>query len=279
MNLTPKPPHVQPEPKVFLVGSIEENYRSLITCPHAGTIEAWSRTHNCDIILALTCRRWGCKWCGPRRAKRLAYRCDEADPNRFITLTVANDLHESPRAAYDATRRKLGDFNKLMRKELGGFEYMRVLETTAKGWPHYHLVARCGYIAQARISTIWATLTGAKIVDIRKIHKKQDVMKYVLKYLCKQTHVPWTTRRVSWSGKFFPKQEKNPDAKWKLEDKRRTAQHPATYAALAYPGQRLEQLTANAWKILDNDPTGYRRNQHYWAGVASGTTDRPSATS
>lgn len=249
MNSTGTKPADQPQPLPFLVGSIADNLTHIDTCPFAGSITCWSTTHNRHLLIALPCKRWGCRWCGPRRAKRLAYRVEEAAPNRLITLTINPKVHIDPRAAYDATRRQLSDFAKGVRKVIGEFEYVRILEVTKQGWPHYHLMARCEYISQRVISDIWAKLTAAPIVDIRKIQKTDKVFWYVVKYLCKQTAVPWTNRRVSWSGKFFPKPEEKTDEKWKLASKFRTMQHPTTVAANSFPGEQLRQITSNAWAV------------------------------
>ncbi len=145
---------------------------------------------------------------------------------KLITLTVNPKSYETPREAYDDTRRKLSQLACSIRRKFSRFEYLKVLEVTKAGWPHYHLVASCGYIPQPWLSHRWDELTGARIVDIRKIHKGDDVYFYILKYLSKCKHIPWTNRRVSWSRGFFPKKTQPKGFPLGLEEKLYFSDHP-----------------------------------------------------
>lgn len=239
----------QERPRTLLIGP-NTNARDFIqTCPHATTLTAWDDEANCFLLVALTCKRWGCCVCGRRKCAQLAIRCELAAPTKFVTLSVNNKAWLGPREAYDGTRRKVSDLSKLLRKSHGEFEYMRVIESTRAGWPHYHLVARCEYIAQEHLSRTWAELTGATIVDIRKIQDRDGCYGYVMKYLAKQTYVPWTSRRVSWSAKFFPPKDKS-QFKRQLLIKKRDNRHPADYVNQWLPeGVVLDRVTPTAWHV------------------------------
>lgn len=197
-------------------------------CPYGTTLSAWSLELKCEIIMLLPCKRWGCSHCGVVRAADLARRISLAAPNKFITLTVANANFATPREAYDETRRRLPKWSAKVRKAIGSFEYIRILEVTEKGYPHYHLLARCGYIPQATISTMWAGLTGSPIVDIRQIRPGQGSINYVCKYLKKQKYCSFTTRRVSWTKGFFKPEPKSDKVPWRLINKRHILRDPAT---------------------------------------------------
>lgn len=235
----------------FLLLSIDEHPRCFTTCPYATTTVAYSDHFQSTILMAVTCKRWGCRYCGGKKAVSLGFKVQTANPNKLITLTVNPAVHESPRKAYHDTRRKLAELSKVVRKETGEFEYLRILEVTKKGWPHYHLVARSPYIKQKWISSIWNSLTGASIVDIRAIHKVEHVSSYVMKYLCKQKYIPWTNRRVSWSKGFFPKAEPHQKGAWKLNAKRWMDEHPATVIHSDYLGSIFTKVAADVW-LVDN---------------------------
>lgn len=256
-QVTTAPPPDQDRPRGFLIGHMKPASENFSCCPFSTTLLAWSNACQEMVIVALQCRRWGCCYCGPRKMKLLAYRTNDAKPTKFITLTIDTKLWESPRAAFDGTRRKVSDFAKLVRSAVGEFEYLRVLESTARGWPHYHFVARCDFIPQHRLSTMWAELTGAPIVDIRHVHKKTNVIGYVMKYLGKQTSVPWTTRRVSWSRNFFPKDDRIQKGSLKLIDKERFEDHPLTWMDENARGELAEQIGDGIWlmKKADSPPT------------------------
>jgi hypothetical protein len=246
---------VQADARRYLIGSIRGDNALSALCPHAQTLFCWSHCYQRDVVCVLPCNRWGCVKCGPRKAKRLAYRIEKAEPNKLITLTVNPAAYEDPRSAYDSTRRQLAELSKICRKKLGTFEYMRVLETTKKGWPHYHLMARCPYIPQRTISTIWANLTSAPIVDIRQIRKIDNVFAYVVKYLCKQTYIPWTNRRTSWSKDFFLKEQKYEPQPLRLDQFELKKGDPHTNLAERFPDWILEQISPSLFLILDpNDP-------------------------
>lgn len=228
---------------------IQDHPRCFHTCPYASTTIAFSEFFNSTIIMAVTCKRWGCRYCGEKKARELGMRVQTAKPNKLITLTVNPRAYETPRAAYEDTRRKLSELSKVIRRENGEFEYLRILEVTKKGWPHYHLVARSGYIKQKWISDVWNSLTGAPIVDIRAIKQLDNVYFYVMKYLCKQKYIPWTNRRVSWSRNFFPPKEKYEKGAWKLTAKRWTADHPEITIGSDFLGSVCTKVAADAWLV------------------------------
>jgi len=180
---------------------------------------------------------------------RLSEDVKRATPNKLITLTVNPAFHETPRAAYDSTRRKLPDFVKAMRKEAVEFEYMKVLEVTAAGWPHYHFVARSKYIPKALISSTWGTMTGATIVDIRALKPNSNVYAYVTKYLGKQTYIPWTKRRISWSRGFFPPSPEHIKAEWQLNNRQFHSEHPCQVVEQRYWHRELHRVGPYAWML------------------------------
>jgi hypothetical protein len=93
----------------------------------------------------------------------------------------------------------------------GEVEYLRVTEVTKKGWPHYHLLLRSGFLPHKVVKTLWAELTGATIVDLRQVKKSFSAYQYLVKYLSKLHRLEWTERHVSVSKNFAPKVEWAPD--------------------------------------------------------------------
>lgn len=211
-------------------------------CPSGQTLLAYSETLEAEIIMSLPCKRWGCPHCGVVRAADLSRRIVDAAPTKFITLTVSNAQFETPRHAYDETRRRLPKWAARVRKQLGSFEYCRVLEVTGKGWPHYHLLARCGYIPQKTLSDFWAGLTGSPIVDVRAIRQGQNSVNYVCKYLRKQLYCTFTNRRVSWTKGFFPKEDKTSKVDWNLKYKEHRLEPAASVILNEWPNQMIYRV-------------------------------------
>ena len=247
MNDTRNRPVGQDYRVPFLMLSIDEHPRCFDTCPHSTTLTGWSDYFNENIIIALTCKRWGCRYCGENKARALGLRVASAEPNRLITLTVSNSAWGSPREAFEGTRRQVAELTKVIRKKAGSFEYVRILEVTKKGWPHYHLVARSPYIKQSWLSSAWSGLTGAPIVDIRSIKKVEYVYSYVVKYLCKQKYIPWTNRRVTWSKGFFPAVETTVKGKWGIRMKNWIHDPPQEFFHRVCRGSVITKVGAEAW--------------------------------
>lgn len=234
-------------PTRLLIGSQRPPLGRILDCTAATTITAWSQTHRAEVVLASTCEAWSCRCCGEHKAKRLARIAQAAKPNRLITLTVNPTLHDSPRAAFDNTRRQLGPFTRTCRKLLGSMEYLRVLEITKRGWPHYHLVARCPYLPHQLASDTWNALTGAPIVDVRQIKQSKDVYWYVVKYLSKQGYIDWTERRVTMTKNFATADTTKPPDELGLIDFRSVRIHPAEYLRYEKPRTAWIPLSHKAW--------------------------------
>jgi hypothetical protein len=275
-NSTTQEPHAQAEPRRYLIGSTGDPYHFLKTCPHATTLEADGETRYSAMLIALTCKRWGCPYCGRRRALTLAMKCEAAAATKFITITCWTKLYENPRHAFDCTRRKISDLSKLIKKKYGEWEYLRVLEATAAGWPHYHFVARCKYISRIWLSQTWEKLTGSPRVDVQEVDGKKGAFQYVLKYLSKQAYVPWTNRRVSWSKNFFPPKDPAAFTPIKLWGKERLLIHPAERLLDRYQGWTVEQITPTMWAVRHPEEQKYVEADRRARRIAESNQNLPS---
>lgn len=262
----------------YLVGTLEANATLSGGCPYAKAMSAHSNDWDASIVFASPCKRWGCKSCGPRKARKMAYRVESAVPNKFITLTCNPNHMEAPRQVYDRTRRQLSEMAKVLRKKLGEFEYLRILEVTKKGMPHYHLLARCPYIPQSDLSTIWNELTNAPIVDVRKIQKCDNVFRYMVKYLCKQTYIPWTDRRASWSKNFFKPEPPFEPLDLNIGAIKRHKKSPQELINDTWAGYELIPLTPTAFLMLPPaEEMSYRSMKKL--GLLTDDSDHPPSTS
>jgi hypothetical protein len=227
----------------FLISPNPKENLTLCECPKASTMVGYSMTLQRTVYVAVTCKQWSCSFCGRQKVVKFAKIAEAAKPNRFITLTVNNSLYETPRDAYDATRRRIPNLIRSIRRDHGSFEFMRVLEVTRKGWPHYHFIARSDYIPQGWLSNEWAALVGAPIVDVRKIKRHVDAYFYVVKYLAKQHYIPWTNRRVTFSKHYAPPIRKEDRPTLQLEQADRDSLHPNDYARWYLTGEWVERIS------------------------------------
>ena len=219
------------------------------SCPTAKTLFAKDENAGYLVLIQITCRRWGCPYCGPLKVKRLAAQNVAAKPTRLVTLTVDPKLWDSPLDAWKRTSQCVSRLAQKLRRSHGEFEFCRVTEATRKGWPHYHLVVRSGFIQWTTIRDEWRALTGATIVDVRKIKDALDINRYIVKYLAKQEHIPWTNRRVSCTRRYVPADFNTArPSKRSLSLPSYHRYHPLRYADEVLQDFTLERISANVWK-------------------------------
>lgn len=242
-------PEDQAQTPSFLIGTLDAKAQLDQTCPYAKTLTGYSQTLERWCVIQIRCKRWGCRYCGERKTVAFGFRVSDAQPNRLITLTIATKSWSSPREAFDGTKRMVTRLAIKLRRDHGEFEYFKVLEVTKKGWPHYHLIVRSSYIPQPKISNEWNRLTGAHIVDVRKIKKPSDVYFYIVKYLSKQKYIPWTDRRVSWSKHFFQDKEFDRGPGLKLDHVGMIDEHPRSVLRKEYHPFRIHIYSADCWTL------------------------------
>lgn len=218
-------------------------------CPWARTLLGTDTESGAMYVIQIRCKRWGCRVCGERKAKSLAMRVAEAEPNRFVTLTVNPSAEISPKSAWEKNSRHIPTLIKTLRKSVGPIEYFRVLEVTRKGWPHWHFLVRSGYIAQKLVSDEWCKLTGAPIVDVRQVKKTFAAYSYCVKYLAKQAYVPWTNRRCTWSKDFFPPREPFEVTRIPMDQKEVLDRPPHFVLRWLFDGMPCDVVSSDAVRI------------------------------
>lgn len=109
-------------------------------------------------------------------------------------------------------------------------EFYAVTEQTKRGEPHLHVLMRCGYIPQRLVSQWWQELTGARIVDIRRVKDAKKAARYVAKYLAKGLHKFGNSKRY-WSSRG-----------WLLPAERQVDEEPWVAPAWKYSKEHIEDI-------------------------------------
>lgn len=161
--------------------------RDLHYCYGEGHVEAYY----------VRCKSWSCEACWPFKLAKLRAEIAEGEPNKLLTLTCNPAKWETPaQAALGMTDALEPFFRKcaayLKVKRINRFV---VVEQTKRGWPHFHIALRCGFIPQAKFKEWWNDHTGASIVDVRRIKSQRGVARYLAKYLSKSPHAYVSTLR------------------------------------------------------------------------------------
>lgn len=135
----------------------------------------------------LRCRCWTCEKCAPYRRSLLVKEAKAGKPRTFITLTSnpasGPDRHTRAQALVDAWRHIVRQLR--ARPQFARLQYMVVIEKTAKGEPHLHILARMPYLSQKWLSEQMRLLVNAPIVDIRQVKNGTKIAEYVTKYIGK----------------------------------------------------------------------------------------------
>lgn len=135
-------------------------WRNYQTCPWATSIIAIDPETEGLVLCPLTCKRWGCAYCAPRKIRKLAFLTNGASPNRWIRLAVNPRNYDSPREAWEHTSPKVPELARRLAKTLSTeIEYLRVTELHQSGFPHYHALLRSGFIPEKILNREWALLT------------------------------------------------------------------------------------------------------------------------
>lgn len=241
------PPQASIYPAPFLVqpaNLLIEN-----CCLSAHSLLAHTVGGDAQYLIGLTCKSWKCRYCAATKIKRLSWLTRRAEPNRLLTLTVDPKLYDHPRQAFDRTRAFVPELIRSLRVRFGPIEYLRVTECTKTGWPHYHLLVRSGFLPHAVVKSEWNRLTGAQIVDLRKVDKAFGAYVYLTKYLTKMHNLDWTERHVSYSRQFFPSDPKEEYRSAELGAYEHVKMHPYEWLALNCLGQTLVQEAPLRWRL------------------------------
>ena len=84
-----------------------------------------------------------------------------------------------------------------IRRRQPGFEYLKI--KTFEGNGVYHILAVGGFIAQGWLSANWKQITGAGIVDIRKVKFGKRHKRRLARYMICQEVAGQEFERLSWS--------------------------------------------------------------------------------
>lgn len=170
----------------------------------------------------------------------------------MVTLTCRHE--ESPSAQLQRMRKAFQYFVTDMRKVVGEFEYVRVLEQCVDGYPHFHLLARCSYVPQPRLKALWVKHTGAEIVDVRKAHGRS--VAYVAKYIGKAfgTNTMGLTvgQRIGASHKFYGQQATGGDDYIAFDHHRMHPHHfvPENYGETL----ALQRIRWGLYHVVEREP-------------------------
>jgi hypothetical protein len=121
-------------------------------------------------------------------------------------------------------------------------------------------------------------LTNAPIVDIRKIQRCDNVFRYIIKYLCKQTYIPWTDRRASWTKHFFKPEPPFTPLDLDISGLRRTKKSPQEFVNEHWAGYELIPLTPTAFLMLPPAEKMSYRSMKLLGLLSDETIDPPGTT-
>ena len=162
--------------------------------------------------VSLRCRSWGCPLCQPERQRQLVALAASGKPTVFLTLTSNPRVGSSPASRARALSEAWRVIVRRACRKYGykSIAYFCVFEATKNGEPHLHILARVKWIDQRWLSNQMRELTGAPIVDIRKVRSVKQAANYISKYIGKAPHRFKTCKRYwrtkSWDQSKFDKE-------------------------------------------------------------------------
>lgn len=160
---------------------------------------------NITRVIPIYCHKWSCPRCGKKKKGLWRSYALAGEPERLITLTCKPDDLLTARQQVKKMKQAFSRLIQRLRRKYGILEYLAVWELTKAGLPHVHVLQRGTFIDQKELSRFWNDLTGAYIVDIKKIASQEQVSNYVMKYLTKAI----TQMQESFSGIRVIQRSKN----------------------------------------------------------------------
>jgi len=133
------------------------------------------------------CKCWQCETCAPLQLHKLRLRIAAGAPDMLLTLTCKLHPDEDPP---QAAKRMIAAWKLLRQRwqrvqQMPKLPFFLIIEKTKSGLPHFHIALRAKFISQSWLSKNWLELTGAKIVDVRRIRAAHGAVRYLTKYLTK----------------------------------------------------------------------------------------------
>lgn len=214
------------------------------TCPNGTLVASIGEARR---LCPSLCRRWACQRCGRRNARKLCGRIMRTRVQRFLTLTIRADPTADPVLQVDTVNHAWRLLWKRIRRRHGARArgYVKVVEFTAAGTPHLHLALDIPFTSQRWLSEQWHELTGSPIVDIRAVHSRRGVARYLAKYLTKALQTVATRRKYSAAAKWLPPAPTAPLEHGELPPTWRW--HPSALDALAHGMEASGYREADGW--------------------------------
>jgi len=138
------------------------------------------------------------------RRRQLMAEAASGEPLLFLTLTINPRMYADPEERLKKLAWAWRTVVKRLRRERGknAIEYLAVVEATKNGEPHLHILLRAKYIAQRYLSECMSQLINSPIIDIRRVRSRQEVVRYVAKYITKKPAQFGTSKRY-WQSRHY----------------------------------------------------------------------------
>ncbi len=258
-------------------------------CHWAKTVTGFDVNSGRNVVVAVTCKRWGCPWCALKKIRRLAWMCRNAEPSRLLTLTISSKRFDKPEDGWNAMSKAFPELVRWIRKQVGECEYMRVLELTNLGTPHFHCMLRCNYVQINEVLREWRRLIGehpdpASVTDaprewagvnLKRIDQSFATFRYLVKYLTKLHKIPWTDRHVSYSKGFFRPEDKEEVEYAKLDNIEQHDVHPWVFLRERFAWEEVRVLDHCRWELPGDIPDKMSNVNPADLGLPSSAPDQP----
>ena len=174
--------------------------RTNSVCPHLGIYHIVNTATG--ELVQLPCKRYSCPSCGPKKAyklkKALINKFECFDYVRMFTFTFRTTIFANPQHCIlrsgEIWRRFLNNVrrDKTLHKSLRNFQYVRLVEFTKRGYPHYHVLTD-RYLPVQILHNHWNHAINVVCrnrgyngsVNAKGIRTAKNAAAYVVKYVLK----------------------------------------------------------------------------------------------
>ena len=172
--------------------------------PYCGERSLVKHEEGGKVLLSVRCRSWLCPDCTDQRKRQLIAQAIGGQASTFITLTTRrrDDITAQDAAKMLSRSWRLLRLRIIRMKGWKVLPFLAVMEAHKSGWPHLHVLARCGFIDWHWLKANWIEITGSPGIRIDLIKSRSQRAGYCAKYCGKAKHKIGTAKRY-WQSRDY----------------------------------------------------------------------------
>lgn len=154
-------------------------------------------------VARVSCKRWNCQHCGPRKLRRMLKRINGVRYRQFLTIAVkqSTDIRDD----LDLLSRAWNSLSRWLKRNYNRGHYAWTTEDSRRGTNvHRHIVLDCDHIPHRQLMKAAARCGLTAQIKVKRIYDQEPLLHYITKS-CTKIRLPRYKRRIQTSVRAEPK--------------------------------------------------------------------------